>query len=70
LQGLGIAQLPDYLCAKAISDGQLRQILPGWIQQTRFGNLITALAPPERMRNLRNRLLIDFLLQACGSNHP
>lgn len=68
LQGLGIAQLPDYLCAQAISDGQLRQMLPGWIQQTRFGNLITALAPPERMRNLRNRLLIDFLSQSGVAN--
>ena len=70
LQGLGIAQLPDYLCAQAIHEGQLRAVLPGWIQQTRFGNLITALAPPERMRSLRNRLLIDFLLQSCHANHP
>ncbi|NCZ60013.1 MAG: hypothetical protein EBX71_07750, partial [Betaproteobacteria bacterium] len=69
LQGLGIAQLPDYLCAQALSDGQLRQVLPGWIQQTRFGNLIMAIAPPERMRILRNRLLIDFLIQACDAKH-
>ena len=62
LQGLGIAQLPDYLCAQAVNEGCLKQVLPAWIQQTRFGNLITAIAPPERMRILRNRPLIDFLL--------
>lgn len=67
LQGLGIAQLPDYLCAQAVNEGCLKQVLPAWIQQTRFGNLITAIAPPERMRILRNRLLIDFLLQSCDS---
>ncbi|MGH8819874.1 MAG: LysR substrate-binding domain-containing protein, partial [Rhodoferax sp.] len=63
VQGLGVAQLPDYLCAEALSDGRLVRVLPGWTPQTRFGNLITALVPPERMRLPRNRVLVDFLAQ-------
>jgi DNA-binding transcriptional LysR family regulator len=64
LQGLGVALLPDFLCAEALQDGRLQRILPAWTPLTRFGNLITALAPPERMRLPRNRQLVDFLAQA------
>jgi DNA-binding transcriptional LysR family regulator len=61
LQGLGIGLLPDYLCADALEDGRLLQVLPGWTPQTRFGNQITALVPPERLRLPRNRALLQFL---------
>lgn len=61
LQGFGVALLPDYLCADALLDGRLLRVLPAWSPHTRFGNQITALVPPERMRLPRNRELLSFL---------
>lgn len=63
LQGLGVALLPDYLCADALVEGRLLRVLPAWTPQTRFGNQITALMPPERMRLPRNRELLRFLTE-------
>ena len=63
LQGLGVALLPDYLCADALSEGRLVRVLPGWTPQTRFGNHITALVPPERLRLPRNRELLRFFTE-------
>lgn len=63
LQGLGVALLPDYLCADALSDGRLVRVLPSWTPQTRFGNHITALVPPERLRLPRNRELLRFFTE-------
>lgn len=63
LQGLGVALLPDYLCADALVEGRLVRVLPGWTPQTRFGNQITALVPPERLRLPRNRELLRFLTE-------
>jgi DNA-binding transcriptional LysR family regulator len=37
LQGLGIAQLPDYLCNASLEDGRLVRVLPEWVQHNRFG---------------------------------
>jgi DNA-binding transcriptional LysR family regulator len=59
--GLGVAMLPDYLCAAAIADGRLVRVLPAWTPCTRYGTLITAVATPERLRLLRNRALLEFL---------
>ena len=64
LQGLGIALLPDYLCADAIGDQRLLKVLPQWIPQTRFGNQITLMSPPDRMRVRRNKVFIDFVVNA------
>ena len=50
IQGLGVGLLPDFLAADALADGRLQRVLPGWTPHTRFGNLITALVAPERMR--------------------
>lgn len=61
LQGLGVALLPDYLCADALLEGRLLRVLPAWAPQTRFGNQITALMTPDRMRLPRNRELLRFL---------
>lgn len=70
LQGLGIAQLPDYLCDGALENRELVRILPTWIQHTRFGNQITALVPPERMQLIRNRVFIEFLQKSLlGTQH-
>ncbi|WP_300553004.1 LysR family transcriptional regulator [Limnohabitans sp. Rim8] len=64
LQGLGIALLPDYLCADAIGDQRLLKVLPQWIPQTRFGNQITLMSPPDRMRVRRKEVFIDFVVNA------
>ena len=63
LAGLGIAMLPDYLCQDGLTDGRLVRVLPGWAPQTKFGSLITAVSTAERMRLLRNQLLLSFLRQ-------
>jgi len=68
LQGLGIAQLPDYLCNASLEDGRLVRVLPEWVQHNRFGNQITALVPPERMQLARNRVFIEFLQQSLLGN--
>lgn len=66
LQGLGIALLPDYLCADAMAEQRLLKVLPPWIPQTRFGNQITLMAPPDRMRVRRNKVFIDHVVQALA----
>ena len=63
LQGLGVGMLPDYLCAEALLEERLIRVLPRWSLQTRFGNQITAMASPDRMRILRNKVLVDFVAQ-------
>lgn len=63
LAGLGIALLPDYLCHEALADGRLVRVLPAWTPQTKFGSLISAVATSERMRLLRNQVLLAFLRQ-------
>ncbi len=65
--GLGIAVLPDYLCRAALADGRLVRVLPAWTPQTKFGSLISAVATPERMRLLRNQMLLDFLRQQLAN---
>ena len=64
LHGLGVALLPDYLCADALLDGRLERVLPGWTPITRFGNYIQAVGAPERWRLPRNRALVEFLAMA------
>jgi len=61
VQGLGIGLLPAYLCKEAIVDGTLLKVLPGWMPRTRFGNRITAVTPPDRMRVYRNKVFIEFV---------
>ena len=61
--GLGIAVLPDYLCRDGLADGRLVRVLPGWAPQTKFGSLITAVSTTERMRLLRNQVLLGYLRQ-------
>ena len=61
MQGVGVGLLPAYLCKDAILDGALLKVLPGWMPRTRFGNQITAVTPPDRMRVYRNKVFIDFL---------
>jgi DNA-binding transcriptional LysR family regulator len=59
--GLGVALLPLYVCVEDLAAGRLHRLLPGWTPVTKFGNQITAVAAPDRMRLLRNRALLDHL---------
>jgi DNA-binding transcriptional LysR family regulator len=59
--GLGVALLPAYVCAADLAAGRLLRLLQGWTPVTKFGNQITAVAAPDRMRLLRNRALLDHL---------
>ncbi len=61
--GLGVALLPAYVCAADLAAGRLLRLLEGWTPVTKFGNQITAVATPDRMRLLRNRALLDHLRQ-------
>lgn len=61
--GLGVALLPAYVCTADMAAGRLLRVLEGWTPVTKFGNQITAVAAPDRMRLLRNRALLDHLRQ-------
>ncbi|GCL64025.1 LysR family transcriptional regulator [Pseudaquabacterium pictum] len=61
--GLGVALLPLYVCADDLAAGRLQRLLPDWTPVTKFGDQITAVAAPDRMRLLRNRALLDHLRQ-------
>ncbi|MGA0795590.1 MAG: LysR family transcriptional regulator [Quisquiliibacterium sp.] len=67
LAGLGVGLLPGYLCEDALSEGSLVRLLPAWKPVTQFGEAITAVAPPERMRLARNQVLVEFLKQRLAS---
>ena len=63
IAGLGIAMLPDYLCQDGLADGRLLRVMPGWVPQTKFGSVISAVSTAERMRLSRNQVLLSFLRQ-------
>lgn len=64
--GIGIALLPDYLCAQAIEKGILVKVLTPWTPLTKFGTHIVALCPPDRKKISRNQALIDYLQRAMS----
>ena len=66
LAGLGIALLPAYVCEPALTEGRLVQVLERWTPVTKFGNQITAVATPDRMRIVRNQALLEFLKDRLG----
>ncbi len=61
LAGLGVALLPRYVCEDEIARGELLPLLPGWTPMTDFGDHITAVALPDRIRFSRNQALLRFL---------
>ena len=67
LAGLGVALLPVHVCADDLAAGRLQGLLPGWTPLTKFGNQITAVAAPERIRLRRNQALLEHLRAALGS---
>lgn len=67
IASLGIAMLPDYLCEAALADGRLVRVLPGWVPQTKFGSVISAVSTAERLRLPRNQALLSFLRQQLAT---
>ena len=61
---LGIALLPRYVCESALADRTLVALLKAWRPETRFGEHISAVSLPEKMRVSRVRALIEFLREA------
>jgi len=59
--GLGIALLPEYVCEPDLAAGRLVRILRDWSPVTKFGNQISAVAAPDRMRFSRNQSFLSFL---------
>jgi DNA-binding transcriptional LysR family regulator len=61
--GLGIACLPDSLCADAIAAGTLVRVLPAWVA----GGMTTTLLVSHRRGQLPSvRAALEFLAQAIG----
>jgi DNA-binding transcriptional LysR family regulator len=63
LDGVGIALLPGFSVASALTDGQLIQILPD--HTTAPQSPITALMPPNRYRSTKIQLLLEWVEAAC-----
>jgi DNA-binding transcriptional LysR family regulator len=61
LAGLGVALLPLYFVEREIADKQLVRLLPEWTARTEFGEAITAVALPDRIRFAKNQALLQFL---------
>jgi DNA-binding transcriptional LysR family regulator len=61
LAGLGIALLPVYVCDHELATGRLTRVLPEWAPVTKFGNQITAIVAPDRIRFSRNQFFLNFL---------
>ncbi len=62
LQGFGIASLPDFTAAQALSEGGLVQVLDEWAFEARpYMGPVWLLYPPNRFLPSRVRALIDYL---------
>lgn len=64
LHGLGIAALPDFLCAPALKQGRLQAVLPGWAFEAHaYAGQVWLLYPPNRFLPPQVRVLIDHLAE-------
>ena len=68
LSGMGVALLPLYICEADIAAGRLVEVLSGWQPQTKFGDMIFAVAPIERMRLSRNKCFLEFLKERLSGS--
>lgn len=66
LSGLGIALLPGFVCDAAITGGGLVRLLDGWTPVTEFGDTVTVVSLPDRIRFSRNKALLGFLRNRLG----
>ncbi|WP_233858669.1 LysR family transcriptional regulator [Paraburkholderia sp. HD33-4] len=63
LHGLGIANLPDFVAAQAISGGDIVRVLSDWEFEARpYMGPVWLLYPPNRFLPSRSRALIDYLV--------
>ena len=65
--GLGVALLPLVFVKRELTDGRLVQVLQGWSAETEFGEAVSAVAVPDRLRLGRNQALLQFLKARLGS---
>jgi DNA-binding transcriptional LysR family regulator len=61
--GLGIAVLPEFLCQKALSQGQLVEVLPHWNLPK---STVYALFMKQNPPNLNLRTFLNFLIDAMN----
>jgi DNA-binding transcriptional LysR family regulator len=64
--GLGIGQLPDFICHEEVAAGRLVSVLRDWAVAPIALHLVT---PPGRIRARRVELLIAFLTASLGPRH-
>ncbi len=70
LQGLGIAQLPDFAARDALRSGALQQVLRDWDLEASYAGTAYLLFPPNRHLPPKVRVLVDFLVEAYGAADP
>ena len=68
--GLGIALLPLVFVAQDLAEGRLVQVLPTWSAETEFGDTVSVVALPDRLRLGRNQALLGFLKARLGAPCP
>lgn len=63
LEGLAIAELPEFICSEYLADGRLEQVLPDW-HMTQGG--LYFVTPSARSRPRKVQILSDFFAQHLG----
>lgn len=63
LEGLGIAELPEFLASEYLADGRLVQLLPEWAM-TRGG--LYFVTPSARNRPRKVQVLLEFFVEHLG----
>ena len=63
LAGLGIADLPEFICSEALASGELEAVLTDWSQSPSGVYLVT---PPGGPRPARVEVLLDYLAKRLG----
>ena len=61
--GLGIAFLPTFICGAALRDGQVRRVLPDWVDAEGAVNVVY---PAGRNPAPKVRAFIDFMVERCS----
>jgi DNA-binding transcriptional LysR family regulator len=64
IDGLGIANLPDFAARQALARGDVVQVLPDWeLEAAQYVGDIWLLYPPKRHLPPKVRLVIDYLVE-------
>jgi DNA-binding transcriptional LysR family regulator len=68
LQGIGIANVPEFTAAEAFARDELVQVLPDWsLDGQPYAGSLWLLYPPNRFLPLKVRVLIDYLVARLHS---